>query len=121
MTRNRILLVLLLLIGGCASLPSFYDDNESKGIVDLYVSVKRLDCNEHNGGQVRAITHNIEWSRTYSATKGSDDIGMLLAKMDETIQPLVKRERWSFAYCSIKKKLILKQVKVIAETIMGRY
>jgi hypothetical protein len=112
---NRIFAVLLLVgISGCAGmLPSFWDDNQSKKIIDVRQTVAHLDCAQPHLPQAQKIQHQLEWFQLYSESKGylQQDVLILIKPMQETVNDFVKRSKTSqgsVAYCELKKKLLIK-------------
>jgi hypothetical protein len=125
---NRIFAVLLLVgISGCAGmLPSFWDDNQSKKIIDVRQTVAHLDCAQPHLPQAQKIQHQLEWFQLYSESKGylQQDVLILIKPMQETVNDFVKRSKTSqgsVAYCELKKKLLINQSATAAKAVLGRY
>lgn len=116
-------IILVLFLSGCSiTMPSFYDDNASKGVADLAYSIKVLNCEKRESiEQIKTIKHNYDWLVTYTSLKGSDDIGVLLDKMDPTVNQFFEKQSFSTAYCKVKKNIMTKQVNAVASAIMGRF
>jgi hypothetical protein len=125
---NRIFAVLLLVgISGCAGmLPSFWDDNQSKKIIDVRQTVAHLDCAQPHLPQAQKIQHQLEWFQLYSESKGylQQDVLILIKPMQETVNDFVKRSKTSqgsVVYCELKKKLLINQSATAAKAVLGRY
>ena len=99
------LLAAPLLLSGCMTIPSFYDDNESKVAIDLRYSVEQLDCARQQQPQVAVIKSKLTWMELYIQSKGSDDISEMIAPMKETVNDFYNRGEGSTGYCKIKKKV----------------
>jgi hypothetical protein len=115
---------LALSITGCSltgQVPSFYDDNESKAIVDVQVAVKTLECSTDNTEQqIENVLYRTEWLNTYANSKGSTDVLEVLAVFKKSLDGLKDKGQKSFV-CNMKKKTLIKQSNDIAKAIMGRY
>ena len=115
---------------GCASIqsmiPSFWDDNQSKAIVDVRQSVAQLDCEQEHAPQVKRIKDNLEWFDLYSESKGKrqQDVRKLIAPMKETVDDFYKRSKekqGTKTYCEIKKKVMTTQSEKAASAVLGRF
>lgn len=115
------LLAAPLLLSGCMTIPSFYDDNESKVAIDLRYSVEQLDCARQQQPQVAEIRSKLTWMELYVESKGSDDISDMIKPMRETVDDFYKRGEGSEGYCKIKKKVMSTQSKLIADAVLGRF
>jgi hypothetical protein len=125
---NRIFAVLFLVsISGCAGLlPSFWDDNQSRVIIDVRHTVRHINCAEPHLPQAQKIQHQLEWFELYSESKGylQQDVLTLIKPMQETVNDFVKRSKTSqgsVAYCELKKKLLINQSATAAKAVLGRY
>jgi hypothetical protein len=125
---NRILVLLLLVIvSGCAGiLPSFWDDNQSRAIIDVRHSVRHINCAEPHLPQVQKIQHQLEWFQLYSESKGylQKDVLQLIEPMQATVQDFVTRSRGTQgtkAYCEIKKQLLDTQSRMAAQAVLARF
>lgn len=124
MNKLSSIFIITLIVAGCSSIPSFYDPNESKAIIDITTRVELLDCDLEPTPlkkQVRSIDFYVEWLNQYSLAKGSQDVTRLTGIMDKTLQGLVDADPLTPTYCRIKKKNLQTQSKMAAEAIMGRY
>jgi hypothetical protein len=119
----------LLFLSGCALtdvIPSFWDDNQSSRIVDVYVKATNMDCKQPHLSQVSSIRDDLQWFQLYSESKGwlQRDVLKLIKPMQDTVEDFYKRSKekqGSEAYCEIKKKLLIKQSKDSAQAVLGRY
>jgi uncharacterized protein YceK len=123
-TRFKNVLIALsttLVLSGCVTIPSFWDDNESKAAIDLRYSVSELNCSEQQKPQVAVIKTKITWLLMYTESKGSDDIAFMIKPMSETVNDFYNRGEGSEGYCKIKKKVMESQSKLIADAILRRF
>ena len=126
----RILTLLLVIaLTGCASIssvvPSFWDDNQSARIVDVRLSVERVDCANALPG-VSRVRDDIEWFRLYSVSKGvlQQDVLAVIAPMQETAEDWYKRTQGGTAsktYCELKKSVMQQQSARAASAVLGRW
>jgi hypothetical protein len=117
------------LLSGCAGLiPSFWDDNQSAKIVDVRLSLERLDCGQPQAAQLRSVRDNIAWFELYSQSKGSrqTDVIKLTTPLKETVEEWYKRVsaegyKENKIYCDMKKKIAEEQATRAAKAILGRF
>ena len=108
-------------------LPSFWDDNQSKKIIDVRQSVAHLDCKQAHLPQVQKIRNQLEWFQLYSESKGflQNDVLAVVKPMQETVEEFYKRsagkDQGSVPYCEMKKKILIKQSSVAAQAVLGRF
>lgn len=130
MKKLIIALGLVFALTGCSTvkswIPSFWDDNQSSSIINLRLSIERLDCSKPQLPQVSAIRDNITWFELYSESKGwrQADVVRVVAPMRESIDDFYKRSQdnqGSQTYCEIKKKLLQTQAKTAASAVLGRF
>ena len=130
--KKTLLILSVLLLQGCASLtgliPSFWDDNQSVKIVDVRLSLERLDCGQPQAAQLKPVRDNILWFQLYSASKGSrqTDVVKLTAPLSETVEEWYKRVsaegyKENKIYCGMKKKIAEEQATRAAKAILGRF
>lgn len=129
--KNILALVTIsMALTGCASIqsmiPSFWDDNQSRAIVDVRQSVAQLDCEQAHAPQVKRIKDNLQWFDLYSESKGKrqQDVRRLIGPMQETVDDFYKRstERpGTKTYCEIKKKVMTLQSDKAAGAVLGRF
>ena len=123
--------ILVVFLSGCAGLSdmitSFWDDNQSARIVDMYVKSTNLNCKQPHLPQVKSMKDDLQWFELYSKSKGwlQRDVIKLIAPMQKTVLEFYKRssgeKQGSVAYCEIKKKLLIKQSRDSAKSVLGRY
>jgi hypothetical protein len=129
---KKILAVALISItlSGCSTvkgwIPSFWDDNQSGRIVDIRLSVDRLDCSQDQLPQVIKIRDDLRWFELYSESKGwrQADVLRIIKPMQETVEDMYKRskdQQGSKMYCEIKKKVMQSQAERAASAILGRF
>lgn len=121
----------VLLLTGCANIvsyiPSFWDDNQAAKIVDVRLSVERIDC----GGtavkqQVGAVRDQLLWFELYSESKGKrqTDVVQMIHPIRETAEDMYKRYDTGTptkAYCEIKVRIMKAQSQRAAEAVLGRF
>jgi hypothetical protein len=119
-----------LTLTGCSTvkgwIPSFWDDNQSAKIVDVRVSVDKLDCEKDQLAQVAKIRDDLKWFEMYSQSKGwrQADVLRIISPMQETVEDMYKRsqnQQGSKMYCELKKKVMQQQASRAAEAILGRF
>ena len=124
-----ITLLLVIALGGCASItsvvPSFWDDNQSSRIIDVRLAVERVDCANALPG-VSRVRDDIEWFRLYSTSKGAlqKDVLKVIEPMQETAEDWYKRTQGGTAskvYCELKKSVMQQQAARAASAVMGRW
>ena len=115
---------------GCSTvknwIPSFWDDNQSSKIIDVRVSVDKLDCEKDQLTQVTKIRDDLKWFELYSHSKGwrQADVLRIIAPMQETVEDMYKRSQnhqGSKMYCELKKKVMQQQASRAAEAVLGRF
>ena len=130
--KKTLLILTVLLLQGCAGLtgliPSFWDDNQSVKIVDVRLSLERLDCGQPQAQQLKPVRDNILWFQLYSTSKGSRqaDVVKLTAPLSETVEEWYKRVsaegyKENKIYCDMKKKIAEEQAARAAKAILGRF
>ena len=124
-----ITLLLVMALGGCASItsvvPSFWDDNQSSRIIDVRLAVERVDCVNALPGVTR-VRDDIEWFRLYSHSKGKlqQDVLAVIEPMQETAEDWYKRTQGGTAskvYCELKKSVMQQQAARAASAVLGRW
>ena len=122
-------LILAFTLTGCASItsvvPSFWDDNQSARIVDVRLSVERVDCANALPG-VSRVRDDIEWFRLYSVSKGAlqKDVLAVVKPMSETAEDWYQRTQGGTAsktYCELKKTVMQQQAERAASAVLGRW
>jgi uncharacterized protein YceK len=128
---NKLLIIFALsLLSGCSTVkewvPSFNDPNQSSRIVDVRLSVARLDCSQAQAAQVARIRDDLEWFELYSESKGwrQQDVRKVIAPMRATVEDMYTRVQikdGSKAYCEMKKAVMKEQAARAAAVILGRF
>ncbi len=125
MKQLTLLIAGILTLSSCANLtlPSNYDPNESKGMIDILVDVRALDCRTDVSQQagIQEIKESVEWMRLYTDIKGSEDVFVSLGTIDHTLTGMIVRDNMSVGYCNLKKKNLTLQVSDTAQAVMKRY
>lgn len=118
------------LLTGCTAIkewvPSFNDSNQSAAIIDVRLSVARLNCAEPQALQVARIRDHIEWFELYSESKGQQqaDVRRVIAPMKATVEDMYARVQvkdGSKTYCELKKTVMQAQAARAAEAVLGRF
>ena len=127
---KRIIAVLALLtLSACNSIdvstvvPSFWDDNQSRSIINTYQLAVNVDCKEPQAAQAQAIVRELQWFQLYSESKGflQKDVLKLIEPMQTTAKEWADRETPSDGYCKIKKNIMITQVKTASSAVLGRF
>ena len=111
---------LILTVGACTGVPSFYDDNESLLASNVVFSAYMVDCNKAPIS-FRSVDRTSDRLRTYAELKGSSDVVELIDIFDKSLDPVLKRESMTSKYCELKKETLIKQSSKMAQAIMGRF
>jgi len=131
--KRLALIGLVALLQGCATfsfqdikdqIPSFWDDNQSRSVIDIRQSIEKLNCKELHAPQVKVIKDNIQWFILYSDSKGTKDVLTLVKPMESTVDDFYKRsleKQGTEIYCDIKKKILITQSSAVAKTVIGRF
>jgi hypothetical protein len=128
--KRTFLILLVVLLTGCSTVkgwvPSFWDDNQSRSIIDVRQSVDRLDCSQPHLPQAQKIYDDVRWFELYSDSKGwqQADVLRLTEPMRASLLDFIKRsqdQQGSVGYCEIKKKLLAKQAETAARAVLGRF
>ena len=109
-------------------IPSFWDDNQSAKIIDLRLTIERIDCKAPQKPQVSRVRDDLEWFRLYSESKGSrqQDVLKLTQPMAETTEDWYKRVsaegyKENAIYCELKKKVMTEQSTRAAKAVPVHY
>ena len=119
----------LLTLSACNSIdvstvvPSFWDDNQSRSIINTYQMAVNIDCKEVQSVQAQAIVRELQWFQLYSESKGflQKDVIRLIEPMQTTAKEWADRETPSEGYCKIKKNIMVTQAKAAASAVLGRF
>ena len=120
------MILAVLLLSGCSALsliPSKWDGNEAKSIIDIEMTAKYFDC-ANVKSQINDLNKQVEWFNTYSVSRGSNDIVALFEDLHNTVAEFkerTSREDISPLYCSLKKKIIEQQATIIAKAVQKRF
>ena len=120
--------LLIFLLVGCSTIkdkiPSFWDDNQSRAVIDIRQSVVELDCKQPHALQVAVIKMNVDWLVLYSQAKDTRDVLRLVKPMNDTVNDFYERslvKQGSEAYCNMKKKILDTQSSTVAKAVLGRF
>jgi hypothetical protein len=125
--QRIILITAVLLLSGCATvqtwIPSFWDDNQSAYIIDVRLSVERINCTEPQLAQVSKLTEDLRRFELYSQAKGTlqKDVLRVIEPMQTTVKEWRDRGEGSKVYCEIKKKILTQQGERASKVILGRW
>jgi hypothetical protein len=131
--KKLLIVGLVVLLQGCATfsfqdikdqIPSFWDANQSKSVIDIRQSIEKLNCKELHAPQVKVIKDNVQWFVLYSESKGTKDVLTLVKPMESTVDDFYKRsleKQGSEIYCEMKKKILITQSSTVAKTVIGRF
>jgi hypothetical protein len=121
---KKLLLIALVALSGCSMIPSRWDDNQSKAIIDIRLSASTFDCTGDQKAQLTAFANQVQWFELYAESKGTQDMVKLNATLSETVkeyQDRLKQGPVSPMYCDLKKKVIQQQADIISRSVMGRF
>jgi hypothetical protein len=133
MKKSIAIAVVAISLSGCSTMstvkgwiPSFWDDNQSNKIVDVRMSVEKLDCTQDQLPQVTKIRDDLKWFELYSQSKGwrQADVLRVIKPMQETVDDMYKRakdQQGSKMYCELKKKVMQSQSERAAQAVLGRF
>lgn len=115
-----------ILLVGCVSIPSFWDDNQSSAIVSVRMAVENINCNEPHAPQVKMVQQQLRWFELYSESKGTrqQDVLQLIKPMQDTVNDFYNRSTskpGSKTYCELKKQTMTEQAGTIARAVLGRF
>ena len=125
-----ILAFALVALTGCTSVqkmvPSFWDDNQSKAIIDVRHKVEQIDCKADQMPQVVKIDNKLRWFQLYSESKGirQHDVLAIVEPMKETVVAWIDHEKEkpnNEIFCTLKKEILTDQASIAATAILGRF
>lgn len=128
--KRIFLLLAALSLTGCTTIqswiPSFWDDNQSRKIIDLRQSVESIDCSKAQLPQADLVVREAEWFDLYSESKGSRqaDVRRIIEPILATAHDWQKRSRereGSTVYCQLKKQVLQAQTRRASEVVLGRF
>lgn len=121
--KRILLLSIIISLSGCSYIPSKWDPNEAKQIIDIELAVKYFDCS-NIPSQINDLTRQVEWFNTYSESRGSNDIVALFAELNKTVKEFKDRTDngvVSPIYCTIKKNILIQQTEIVARAVQLRF
>ena len=124
--KTIILASITVLLVGCVSIPSFWDDNQSSAIVSVRLAVENINCAEPHAPQVKHVQQQLRWFELYSESKGSrqQDVIRLIRPMQATVDDFYNRSvnnPGSKTYCELKKDTMVEQASTIARAVLVRF
>lgn len=127
--KRFIAIAAMLFLTACSVsdvVPSFWDDNQSMKITDVYLKTVQFDCDREHLPQISSIRADLTWFQLYSESKGflQNDVLKVIAPMQETVEDFYNRSKvkqGSRAYCETKKKILITQAKKSASAVMWRF
>ena len=120
----------LIALTGCSSVqkmvPSFWDDNQSKVIIDVRQKVEQIDCKANQLPQIVKVDNKLRWFQLYSESKGirQHDVLSIVAPMAETVDAWIEHEKEkpnNEIFCTLKKEILQEQASMAATAILGRF
>ena len=128
MKLTTITIITTLCLTGCRSLmdkiPSRWDDNQSKVVIDLRQETLHFDCTGDLSAQLNHLSKKVEWFHLYSESKSTNDVDKLMTQMNTTLSEFIDRSKQgpvSPIYCDLKKKIMINQIDIIAKTVHRRF
>lgn len=127
---KRLIVITAVLLSGCSTIqswiPSFWDSNQSARIVDVQLTVTRIDCSGNQLAQATQLRDQLLWFELYSRGKGKlqQDVITLVEPIQATTEDWYKRSldaQGSKGYCEIKKKILTQQTERAVKAVMGRW
>lgn len=125
--KNILALIVILTLSGCTTvqkwIPSFWDDNQSRIIVDARFYAEQIDCSQPQLPQIQRVDQELRRFQLYSEAKGTlqKDVLRIVEPIKQTTAEWVKRGEGSKTYCEIKKKLLAQQTERASQVILGRW
>jgi hypothetical protein len=127
--RSILAALTLLSLTACNSVdvstvvPSFWDDNQSRSIINSYQLATNFDCAHPQAAQAQRIVLELQWFQLYSESKGmlQKDVIKLIQPMQTTAKEWADRENPSEGYCKIKKQIIITQARAASSAVLGRF
>ena len=126
--KKIILLVAFLSLTGCSSLtnliPSKWDDNQSRAVIDIRQSAANFDCAGDQKAQLIALGNQVQWFNLYAESKGTADMAKLNDVFATTVkeyQDRIKTGPVSPLYCDLKKKIMVQQADIMAKAVLWRF
>ena len=120
----------IVIATGCTSVqkmvPSFWDDNQSKSIINVRMQIEQIDCSANQLTQIVPISNEIRWFQLYSESKGlrQHDVLAIVEPMKETVDVWIDHEHVkpnNEIFCTLKKEILTDQSSIAASAILGRF
>jgi len=113
-----IILAMALMLSACsATIPSFYDDNESLLVTEAVWNVRKMDCSSELAYNVSVPKLNsLDKFQLYLELKGSDD----LLPAVEKVNKLSRFDYRSESYCNLKKRILVEATNSMASMVFTR-
>lgn len=120
----------MVIATGCTSVqkmvPSFWDDNQSKSIINVRMQIEQIDCSANQLTQIVPISNEIRWFQLYSESKGlrQHDVLSIVEPMKETVDAWIEHEHVkpnNEIFCTLKKEILTDQSSIAASAILGRF
>lgn len=121
--KTLLITVTALILGGCAWLPSFWDDNQSRDIITVRLDVESINCSQPQLPQVLKLKEDLRRFELYSQSKGTlqKDVLRVIEPIQSSVKEWLDRGEGSQTYCEIKKKIMAQQGERAAKVILGRW
>ena len=130
LTSLFVIALFIVIATGCSSVqkmvPSFWDDNQSKSIVNVRMQIEQIDCSSNQLTQIVPISNEIRWFQLYSESKGirQHDVLSIVEPMKETVDDWIEHEHVkpnNEIFCTLKKEILTDQSSIAASAILGRF
>lgn len=130
LTSLFVIALFIVISTGCTSVqkmvPSFWDDNQSKSIINVRMQVEQIDCSANQMTQIVPISNEIRWFQLYSESKGirQHDVLSIVEPMKETVDDWIEHEHIkpnNEIFCTLKKEILTDQSSIAASAILGRF
>ena len=127
--KKIVIIGAFVILQGCALhsyVPSFWDDNQAKKIIDVRQRVENINCAKPHAPQAQDIHNDLQWFELYSESKGmmQNDVRALIKPLQETTTDFLKRsldKEGSRAYCEGKKKVMQAQASKAGQGVLDRW
>ena len=126
--KRLLIICAFFALTGCSSLtnliPSKWDDNQSKAVIDIRQSAANFDCSADQKTQLTVLANQVQWFNLYAESKGTADMAKLNAVFATTVkeyQDRVKAGPVSPMYCDLKKKIMVQQADIMANAVLWRF
>lgn len=119
---KKLVICLAVLLSGCSLIPSKWDVNQARVVVNVHQEAVALDCSKDVSGSLTTIASDLNWLHTYSEYKGTKDLDHMTGVVQKTVsefQSNVAAGKSNAVYCQLKKALIIQQTDIIGHTFEG--